>query len=69
MVVIAYDGSHPLDYVSKWFKKDTNLNVYQFVITLVKGRLFWPVSEKGPLLPLMVKRMPSRPTKKRKRSH
>lgn len=33
----------------------------------VKGRAFWPTSEAGPLLPPIAKRMPGRPTKKRRR--
>lgn len=33
----------------------------------VKGREFWPSSEEGPLLSLMVRRMPRKPTTKKRK--
>ena len=37
------------------------------MMNLVKGKIFWPKSNKGLILPPLVKRMPGRPVKKRKR--
>ncbi|XP_039129497.1 uncharacterized protein LOC120265617 isoform X2 [Dioscorea cayenensis subsp. rotundata] len=67
MPAIAFHGLDPLNYISEWFKKETYLKAYQFNISAVKGRRFWPTSEEGPMLPPITKRMPGRPAKKRKR--
>lgn len=66
MAALAFAGVDPFEYVFEWFKKATYLKAYQFVVNPVKGRLFWLASEKGPLLPQMVQRMPGRPAKKEK---
>lgn len=39
MVAIAYDGEEPLNYVFEWFKKDTYLKAYQFLVKPMNGRL------------------------------
>ena len=36
MIAIAYDEADTLYYVSEWFKKDTYLNAYQFVVKPAK---------------------------------
>lgn len=50
MAAIAFDGKDPIDYISDWFKKDAYIKVYQYPVNPVKGRMFWPTSEEGPLL-------------------
>ena len=37
------------------------------MMNLVKGKIFWPKSNKGLILPPLVKRMLGKPIKKRKR--
>ena len=66
MASIAFNGVDPLEYVYEWFRKDNYLKAYQSFVSPVKGREFWPSSEKGPLLPSMVRRIPRRPAKKRR---
>ncbi|XP_039144000.1 uncharacterized protein LOC120281164 [Dioscorea cayenensis subsp. rotundata] len=67
LATLAFQGLDPLDYVSDWFKKETYLKAYQFPISPLGGRDFWPLSEAGPMLPPMAKRMPGRSAKKRRR--
>lgn len=67
MVAISFLRENPLSCISKWLKKETYCRAYQFTINLVKGRRFWAKSEEGPLLPPIAKRMPSKPSKRRKR--
>lgn len=66
-VVIAFDGADPFHYVSEWYKKETYLKAYQFPVNPVKGRSLWPISEDGPMLPPMVKKMPGRPAMRMRR--
>lgn len=40
---------------------------YEFTISPLRGRAFWPTNEEGPMLPPMVKIMPGRLAKKRRR--
>ena len=67
MAAIAFHGADPLNYISEWFKKETYLRAYQFNISPVKGRSFWPTSKESPMLSPMIKRMPGRPAKKGKK--
>ena len=67
IAAIVFHGENPLSYVSEWFKKDMYLRAYQFTINPVRGRRFWPISEEGQLMPPISKRMPGRPSKKRRR--
>ena len=67
MAAITFHGVDPLNYISEWFKKETYLKAYQFNISPVKGRSFWPTSVERLMLPPMTKRMLGRPPKKRKR--
>ncbi|XP_039118366.1 uncharacterized protein LOC120254310 [Dioscorea cayenensis subsp. rotundata] len=64
---IAFSGLEPLDFISEYFRKEYYLKAYHNVVNPVKGREFWPLSEERTLLPPMVRRMPGRPAKKRKR--
>ena len=67
MVAIVFQGIDPVKYVVHWFRKEAYLKAYEFVVNPVKGRTNWPATEGGPLQPLLVKGMPSRPAKKRRR--
>lgn len=64
---IQWSKSTGLEYISKQFLKDTYLKAYQPLVNPVREREFWPASVEGPLLPLIVKRMLGRHTKKRRR--
>lgn len=67
MASIAFCGADSMEYVSHWFRKDTYLKAYESLVNPVKGREFRPSSVDEPMLPPMVKRMPGRPIKKRRR--
>ena len=67
MVVIAFCGENLVSYNSEWFKKEIHLIAYQFAINLLKGKMYCPTSEEGPLLPPIVKRIPGTPVEERKR--
>ncbi|XP_039113801.1 uncharacterized protein LOC120249377 [Dioscorea cayenensis subsp. rotundata] len=67
LAVISFNGVDPVDFVAEWFKKETYVRAYSFTVNPVKGREFWPVSDEGPLQPPVVKKMPGRPVKKRRR--
>lgn len=54
--------------MSEWFRKETYLKAYQFLVDLVRGRTFWPISQKGPLLPPMVENTWSACQEKKKRT-
>ena len=63
MAAIMYEGTDPLQYLFSWFNKETYLKAYQHMMNLVKGKMFWPKSNEGPILPPLVKKMPGRPVK------
>lgn len=67
LAVISFNGADPENFVADWFKRDIYLKAYSSTINPVKGREFWPASDEGPLQPPVVKRMPGRPIKKRRR--
>ncbi|XVF74327.1 hypothetical protein PTKIN_Ptkin13bG0101500 [Pterospermum kingtungense] len=67
MATIMYEGADPLSYLSEYFCKEMYKKAYMHMLNPVKGQMFWPKSNDGPLLPPLVKRMPGRPAKKRKR--
>lgn len=67
IAAISFCGANPVNYLSEWFSRETYLSAYQFAIRPLRGREFWPTSEEGALLPSIAKRMPGRPTKKRRR--
>lgn len=53
--------------MTKWFRKDSYLNTYEFPINPLTGRKFWLTSEEGPLEAPMARKMPWRPVKKRRK--
>lgn len=57
----------PKDYVSHWFKKEKFKAAYQFHISPVLSSNYWVTSPFPKPLPPKVRRMPGRPTIKRKR--
>lgn len=63
----SFEGADPFHYVVEWYKKKTYLKAYEFSANPMKGRLVWPTSEDGPMLPSMVRRMPTRIAKKSRR--
>lgn len=36
---------------------------YQFNVSPLRGKIFWPTSDEGPLVTPMVKRLPNKPAK------
>ena len=53
--------------MAEWFKKDTYLKAYQFLVNPIRGRQFRPISEEGPLEAPMVRRMLGGPVKRKSR--
>lgn len=68
MAVIIADGLNPCDYLSSWYSIEKYLSAYKYNINPVKGREFWPKSNEDVVHPPVVtKRMPGRPKRKRRR--
>ena len=67
MAAIIYEGADPFNYLSTWFSKETYLRAYNCMLNLVKGQMFWPKSIDDPVQPPLVKRMPGRPAKKKRK--
>ena len=59
MTSIAFQREDLLNYVAHWFSREKYLKAYQFFVIAVKDREFWQMSEEGPLMPPLIKRMPS----------
>lgn len=53
-------------YVSLWYKSDMFLNAYRYNIQPINGSAMWPNTDYTPPLPPKKRRMPGRPTIKRK---
>lgn len=54
--IISFNGTDPEDFVAEWFKRGTYLKAYTYIVNLVKGREFLPISDEGPLQPVVVKK-------------
>ncbi|XVF65088.1 hypothetical protein PTKIN_Ptkin09bG0218700 [Pterospermum kingtungense] len=67
VAAIMYEGADPLSYLSEYFCKEMYKKAYMHMLNPVKGQMFWPKSNDGPLLPPLVKRMPDRPAKKKEK--
>ncbi|KAD2805173.1 hypothetical protein E3N88_38550 [Mikania micrantha] len=67
VAVFGFINKDPDAYVSNWFKKDMFNKTYKHGITPLKGSIHWPKTNDIKPLPPQEKRMPGRPTVKRKR--
>ncbi|KAD6119144.1 hypothetical protein E3N88_10415 [Mikania micrantha] len=67
VAVFGFINKDPEAYVSNWFKKDMFKKAYKDGITPSKGSIHWPKTNDIKPLPPQEKRMPGRPTVKRKR--
>lgn len=65
---IQQSRQNPLDFVEKWFTKQTYLQTYSHTLEVLKGEEYWE-DVMGDLLlpPLLVKRLRGRPKKQRRR--
>ena len=43
------------------------MRAYKHMLNLVKGQMFWPKNNEGPILPYLAKRMSGKPIKKKRR--
>ena len=50
----------PEDYVSEWYSKEIYLNSYNFTMSTLNGKKFWPKSTEPPTKPPSFKKMPGR---------
>ncbi|KAD5960286.1 hypothetical protein E3N88_11758 [Mikania micrantha] len=67
VAALVFINKDPETYVSNWFKKDMFKEAYNFSIKPLKGSMYWPKTDDIKPLPPKERRMPSRPTVKRKR--
>ncbi|KAD4179897.1 hypothetical protein E3N88_28488 [Mikania micrantha] len=66
VAVFGFVNKDPEAYVSNWFKKDMFKKAYKYGITPLKRSIHWPKTDDIKPLPPQEKRMPGRPTVKRK---
>ena len=64
---LNYSHIDPQDYVSTWFSKDNFISAYTKTINPMNGSKMWPKTSYEKPLPPKERRMPGRPTIKRKR--
>lgn len=64
---IALSRLDPINYLPKWFSKETYIRAYQYLVSPLRKRMFRPISDKGPFLPTIVKRMPANLQNKKER--
>lgn len=64
VAAISFNGEDPLEYVTDWFKRETYLKAYNSTVNPVKDQEFWQISDEGPMLPPVIKKLPGRPVKK-----
>ena len=64
---ILFIQQDPVDYISFWFSKKKYLETYQENILPVNGSILWHETNYTKPLPPIARRMPGRPTIKRKR--
>ncbi|KAK8657848.1 hypothetical protein V6N13_036067 [Hibiscus sabdariffa] len=60
------ENKRPEDYVSNWYSKEKYLAAYNHVLQPVRGKIFWPKTS-DPIQPPLVRTLPGRPKKKRKK--
>lgn len=67
IAALGFINKDPETYVSNWFKKDMFKEAYKHSIKPLKGSMHWPNTNDIKPLPPKERRMPGRPTVKRKR--
>ncbi|KAK1411577.1 hypothetical protein QVD17_38128 [Tagetes erecta] len=67
VAALVFIKKDPKAYVSDWFKKDMFKEAYKHAIAPLKGSVHWPKTDDIIPLPPKERRMPGRPTVKRKR--
>ncbi|KAK1414874.1 hypothetical protein QVD17_30635 [Tagetes erecta] len=67
IAALSFLNKEPETYVSSWFKKEMFKEAYKHPIKPLKGSMFWPKTDDIKPLPPKERRMPGRPTVKRKR--
>ncbi|KAK8608840.1 hypothetical protein V6N13_024252 [Hibiscus sabdariffa] len=60
------ENKRPEDYVSNWYSKKKYLAAYNHVLQPIRGKIFWPKTS-DPIQPPLVRTLPGRPKKKRKK--
>ncbi|KAL4592185.1 hypothetical protein LXL04_005172 [Taraxacum kok-saghyz] len=66
-VAILYTNQDPVQFISSWFSKGIYMATYQSNILPVNGTNLWEETEHPKPLPPLARRMPGRPSVKRKR--
>lgn len=64
---IWFMRKNPDDYVHMYFHKHTFEITYSYYIQPINGVDLWPNTEMEPILPPLIKKLPGRPKKQRKR--
>nr|XP_017221405.1 PREDICTED: uncharacterized protein LOC108198146 [Daucus carota subsp. sativus] len=68
VTAIQESRQNPIDYVAKWFTKETYMRCYSYTLEALKGEEFWDDVEGDVVLPpLIVKKLRGRPKKLRRR--
>ncbi|KAL4558157.1 hypothetical protein LXL04_036354 [Taraxacum kok-saghyz] len=66
-VVILYTNQDPVSFISSWFSKNNYMQTYEENIRPVNGSNLWSETTHTKPLPPLERRMPGRPSVKRKR--
>ncbi|KAD5961045.1 hypothetical protein E3N88_12518 [Mikania micrantha] len=67
LATLAFINKDPKAYVSNWFEKDMFKETYKHFVKPLRGSIYWPKTDDIKPLPSKERRMPGRPTIKRKR--
>ncbi|KAD2393856.1 hypothetical protein E3N88_40833 [Mikania micrantha] len=67
VAALVFINKDPETYVSNLFKKDMFNEAYKYSIKQLKGSMYWPKTDDIKPLPPKERRMPGRPTVKRKK--
>ncbi|WMV12731.1 hypothetical protein MTR67_006116 [Solanum verrucosum] len=59
----------PINYVAHWYSKETYLKVYSHYIQPVTNMKMWPQSANPSVIPPVIKTLPGRPRKCRRKEH
>ncbi|XP_059275117.1 uncharacterized protein LOC132029780 isoform X2 [Lycium ferocissimum] len=62
-----HDEANPLDAVSTWYRKETYLRAYGNFLQPITNMEMWPEISNPKVEPSLVRKMPGRPSKKRKK--
>ncbi|XP_057452787.1 uncharacterized protein LOC130744635 [Lotus japonicus] len=64
-----HNRTHPEEYVDNYYRRDTFLSTYAYIIEPNNGLMLWSVSDLPPLNPPYVRRAPGRPKTQRNKKN